>query len=108
MSAALPPWRPVAGGLELALKVIPGARRAGLAGLEPTATGGRALKLKVQAPPEDGRANAAVLAFLAEALALPRGAVTLVEGERDRRKRVRLAGDPGLLAARLAALVASC
>ena len=102
------PWRPVAGGLELALKVIPGARRPGLAGLEPTAAGGMALKLKVGAPPEDGRANAAVLAWLAAALALPRGAVTLLEGERDRHKRVRLAGDPGLLAARLVELLASC
>ena len=52
--------------------------------------------------------RAAVLALLAETLDLPRGAVTLVEGERDRRKRVRLAGDPVLLAERLAALAASC
>jgi len=102
------PWRAVAGGLELALKVIPGARRPGPAGLEPTAAGGVALKLKVGAPPEDGRANAAVLAWLATTLELPRGAVTLLEGERDRRKRVRLAGDPALLAARLEDLLASC
>ena len=105
--AAPRPWCPVAGGLELALKVIPGARRPGLAGLEPTAAGGVALKLKVGAPPEDGRANAAVLAWLAAALALPRGAVLLLDGERDRRKRVRLAGDPVALAARLEALLDS-
>ncbi len=107
-AAAAVPWRVVAGGLELAVKVIPGARRPGLAGLEPTVDGGVALKLKVGAPPEDGRANAAVLAWLAQALALPRGGVTLRDGARDRRKRVHLAGDADTLTARLQALLASC
>lgn len=99
------PWRPVEGGLELALKVIPGARKPGPAGLEPRPDGGVALKLKVGAPPEDGRANAAVLDFLVKALGLPRGAVTLAEGQRDRRKRVRLAGEPQALAEKLRALL---
>ncbi len=99
------PWRAVEDGLDLALKVIPGARKPGVAGLEPTASGGVALKLKVGAPPEDGRANDAVLAFLVKALSLSRGAVTLTDGERDRRKRVHLSGDPEILAAKLQALL---
>lgn len=56
-----PSWlREVAGGVEVRLKVVPGASRAGVAG----ALGDR-LKVRVAAPPEGGKANAAVEALLA-------------------------------------------
>jgi uncharacterized protein YggU (UPF0235/DUF167 family) len=48
--------------------------------------------VRVAAPPEDGRANAAVCALLAEALALPRSAVTIVSGHGSRDKLVDVAG----------------
>jgi len=46
----------------------------------------------VTAPPVDGAANAAVIEALAEAFAVRRAAVTIVRGERGRRKTVRIAG----------------
>ena len=57
------------------LKVVPGASRAGLAGLY-----GDRLKLRVTAAPESGKANKAVLAFLAETLGVPRADLELIRG----------------------------
>ena len=71
----------------LELKTIPNAPRDALAGWL-----GDALKVKVHAPALDGRANEALLAFLAAELALPRRAITLVRGEKSRHKVVHLEG----------------
>lgn len=50
------------------------------------------LKIKVSAPALDSRANEAVCEFLAERLGLPRRAVTLLRGEKSRRKRIAVSG----------------
>ena len=71
----------------LELKTIPNAPRDTVAGWL-----GDALKVKVHAPALDGRANEALLAFLATELGLSRCAVTLIRGEKSRRKVVRLDG----------------
>lgn len=94
-------------GLTLALRVQPGAGRDQVLGPVADAAGTVALKVKVSAPAEDGRANAAVLALLAKALGLPKSALTLVKGERDRNKVVAVAGDPAMLEPRLRAWLAA-
>jgi uncharacterized protein len=71
----------------LRLRVAPGAKRAGVVGRH-----GDAWKVRVAAPPEGGRANDAVVGLLAETLALPRRAVTVVSGRGARDKIVELAG----------------
>jgi uncharacterized protein (TIGR00251 family) len=53
---------------------------------------GRALKLKVKAPPVDDRANAAVVKFFATALGVPKGRVALVSGHSSRHKRLAVEG----------------
>ncbi len=105
--AAATAWRESGGALLLELRVQPGARKAGLAGLETRDDGRVRLKVKVTAPPEDGKANAAVAALLAKALGLARGDVVLLRGETARDKTLRLQGDPAALAARLEALLAA-
>jgi uncharacterized protein (TIGR00251 family) len=63
------------------------------------------LKIQLAAPPVDGEANAALLAFLADALGVRRADVALLAGETGRRKRVRIAGlGAGAAADRLLAL----
>jgi uncharacterized protein (TIGR00251 family) len=71
----------------LELKVIPHAPRDEVAGWL-----GSALKVKLRAPALEGRANEALVAFIAARLALPRRAVTLIRGERSRQKVVRIDG----------------
>lgn len=73
------------GAFCLVLHIQPGARQTEVAGLH-----GAALKIRLAAPPVDGKANAALLAFLAERLAVPRRALTLVSGDAARQKRVRI------------------
>lgn len=75
------------GSLTLSLHVQPGAKRSGFAGLH-----GEALKLRLAAPPVEGKANACLQAFLAEALGVPKRAVSLLSGETSRQKVVRLEG----------------
>ena len=71
----------------LAVKVIPGASRNEICGWL-----GETLKVKLSAPPVDGRANDALIEFLAEMLGLPRRAVALVRGETARQKLARIDG----------------
>lgn len=94
-------------GVRLALRVTPRARRPGIGGTAPGRDGTPRLKVAVTAPPADGAANAAVLAVLAEALDLPRSALTLIAGASDRDKIVRVEGDPEPLLGRLGALAES-
>jgi hypothetical protein len=71
----------------LKLRVSPGARRPGFAGRH-----GDAWKVRVSEPPEDGRANEAVLRLVADTLDVPRSSVSLVSGFASRDKIVTLAG----------------
>jgi uncharacterized protein (TIGR00251 family) len=71
----------------LELKVIPHASRDEIAGWL-----GGALKVKLRAPALEGRANDALVEFIAGRLALPRRAVALIRGEKSRHKVVRIDG----------------
>ena len=82
-------WLRVAadGRLTLTLHIQPGAKKTEVAGEH-----GDALKIRLAAPPVDGKANAALLAFIAERLGVPKSAVTLKSGQTSRRKVVEVAG----------------
>lgn len=82
-------------GITLELRVQPRARRAALENADGT------LKAAVTAPPEDGKANDAVIALLAETWRLPRSSFGIVKGASSRNKTVSVAGDPGALADRI-------
>jgi uncharacterized protein len=83
-------------GLTLTLHIQPGARTTAFAGVH-----GDALKIRLAAPPVDGKANTALIAFLAEAFGLPRSAVVLKSGHSARRKVVALSGiSPSAVASR--------
>ncbi len=88
-------------GLRVALKVTPKAARAGIAGVEADAAGRAVLKVRVTEAPEGSKANAAVVKLLAKAWKLPKGALRVTAGAKDRRKTLLVAGDPDELAARL-------
>jgi uncharacterized protein (TIGR00251 family) len=100
------PFEAAPEGLRVALKVVPKAARAGIAGIEADAAGRALLKVRVAEAPQGGRANAAVVKLLAKAWKLPKGALTVTAGARDRRKTLLIAGDPDALAARLRAWLA--
>lgn len=76
----------------------PGARRTAAAGVH-----GARLKVAVTAPPREGRANEALLRWVADQLGVPRSAVRLAAGDRSRDKTLRIAGvDAGQAQRRLA------
>jgi uncharacterized protein (TIGR00251 family) len=74
-------------GVILTLHIQPGAKKTEVAGPH-----GEALKIRLAAPPVDGKANAALLAFVAAKVGVGRTAVELVSGQTARAKRVRVAG----------------
>ena len=76
-----------ADGARLSLRVQPGAKRSEVVGWQ-----GEVLRVRVQAPPLEGRANAAVVELLARALGIPRGRVTLERGEASRDKVIAVEG----------------
>ena len=71
----------------LKVKVIPGSSRDQLVGWL-----GDAYKIKVQAPPEAGKANKAVIQLLAKTLAIPQKQITIDKGESNPEKLVRIEG----------------
>jgi uncharacterized protein YggU (UPF0235/DUF167 family) len=73
--------------IRLRLRVAPGAHRAAVVGRH-----GDGWKIRVAAAPEQGRANDAVMALLADVLGVARPALRLVAGARSRDKVVELSG----------------
>lgn len=78
--------RASANSVVLTLHIQPGAKKTEVAGPH-----GDALKLRLAAPPVDGKANEALIDFLARALGKPKAAITLVSGQTSRSKRVAIA-----------------
>ncbi|HKY01623.1 MAG TPA: DUF167 domain-containing protein [Burkholderiales bacterium] len=76
-------YRTTAEGYTLAIHAQPGAKRSEVAGLH-----GDRLKIRLAAPPVEGRANEALIAFLADELNLPRSKVRVIKGESSREKIV--------------------
>ena len=79
--------RDTANGCTLLVRVHPGAKRN-----EMTGTHDGAVKISLTTPPTDGRANDALIAFLAAFLKLPRASITLLTGASSRSKTLRIAG----------------
>lgn len=80
--------RPAAdGSLVLVLHIQPGARMTAFAGLH-----GEAMKVRLAAPPVDGKANAALCAFLAAFCGVPKSSVEILSGETSRAKRIGIRG----------------
>ncbi len=71
----------------LAVKVVPRAAHSRVEGWQ-----GETLKVRLQAPPVEGKANAALIALLAEALGIGRGNLDILRGETSRTKLVRVNG----------------
>ena len=72
---------------ELKIKAVPNSAKSAVSGRL-----GDAWKIKLQAVPEDGKANKELVAFLSGKLALPHKAVELVSGASSREKRIRITG----------------
>jgi len=82
--------------LTLTLHIQPGAKKTECAGEY-----GDALKIRLAAPPVDGKANAALLEFIADRLGVAKSAVTLKSGQTSRRKVVELSCGPEILVEKL-------
>lgn len=74
-------------GCSLSVRLHPGAKRNAVTGLH-----NGTLKIALNAPPVDGKANEALIAFLAERLSVPRAKIALVAGLTSRSKTLRIAG----------------
>jgi len=78
-------------GVTLAVRAQPGAKKTAITGVYGEGAAAQ-LKIAVQAPPLEGRANHALVAFLAETFSVPKNAVELINGELSRSKVFLLRG----------------
>lgn len=93
------PFKLHSSGLTVAIRLTPNARKTGFGGLMKTAEGKTALKVSVNAVPEDGKANKALMDFLAKSWGLPKSSFSLLSGQTNRLKTILITGDgPALLA----------
>ncbi len=91
------PWlRAGDGKITLTLHIQPGAKKTEIAGLY-----GDALKIRLAAPPVDGKANAALISFVAGQLEVAKSAVILKSGQTSRRKVLEVSAVPADAASRL-------
>ena len=75
------------GAVLLTVQIVPRASKSEVVGIH-----GDALKIRIQAPPVDGKANLALREFVAEKLGVAMSAVSLVSGETSRRKVLKIVG----------------
>jgi len=89
----LTPFKPVADGVRVAVRLTPKASRNAVTGIAETAPGESSLKVTVTAVPEAGRANEALVKLLAKEWGVPKSHITLIAGATDRNKILHVAGD---------------
>lgn len=94
------------GAIAVLIRVTPGASRDEIGGLWLGPEGEERLAFRVTAPPDKGKANQAVVKLLAKALGVPKSAVAIVAGDKDRLKTVAIARDSADIIERLGALIA--
>ena len=83
--------RETAAGVTLAVRALPGAKKTAIVGVYGEGANGQ-LKIAVQAPPVEGRANEALVEFLAGLFSVPRARVELISGELSRSKVFQVRG----------------
>ncbi|CAD5371808.1 conserved hypothetical protein [Rubrivivax sp. A210] len=89
------------GACRLLVAVVPNARRTGADGLHDGC-----LRVRLAAPPVEGKANERLLAWLADELDLPKRAVSLLRGDTARRKQIEIDAPPAVVAAWLVRVLA--
>lgn len=107
MSEADLPVQRSADGVLLALRLTPRAARDAVDGIVRDADGRPLLQLRIAAPPVEGAANAALIAFVAKWLGVRKGDVTIRSGETARIKRLKIVGDADALIERIARAIRS-
>ncbi len=93
MSEPASPFAAAASGVRVRIRLTPRARHNRVGGLQRDADGLAVLRVAVTAPPEGGKANAALIRTLAKAWRLPRTAMAIAAGAASRRKTVVVEGD---------------
>ena len=88
--SAVTPWLQITGkgDLQITVHVQPGAKTTSCAGIH-----GDALKIRLHAPPVDGKANQALIAWLAKTLGCPQSTIELIRGQTSRRKTLSISTD---------------
>lgn len=90
--------------LRFAVRLTPKGGRDALEDWAPNADGRPYLKARVAAPPEDGKANTALVALLAKTLGVAKSCIRIASGENARLKVIEVEGETDALAAKLDAL----
>jgi hypothetical protein len=98
-----PPWRATFDGVAITCRLTPKGGRDAVEGVATLADGSRVLLARVRSAPEDGKANAALRALIADHLGVPNSRVRLTAGGKSRVKQLAISGDPAELIARLEA-----
>ncbi|MCZ7857512.1 DUF167 domain-containing protein [Agrobacterium salinitolerans] len=87
-------WQKHGDHVRLTVRLTPNGRRDAIDGVEKDAEGNTHLKARVSAVPEGGKANKALIVFLAKKLGLPKSSISFVSGETARKKILRIDTDP--------------
>lgn len=87
--------------VRLTVRLTPNGGRDAIDGWETGADGESHLKARVSDPPDKGKANKALVAMIAKAAGVPKSAVSLVSGDTQRKKILRIEGDPEDMIVRL-------
>lgn len=95
------PWTATADGVTVRVRAQPGAQHDAIAGIDRRSRGEVSLKVRVRAPADKGKANAAVIETLARALRIAKSRLTLKSGPKARTKVITIEGDAGELIAAL-------
>jgi uncharacterized protein (TIGR00251 family) len=99
------PWTVTPEGVVLAVRVTPKASRDGIDGVIKDAEGKVWLRVRITAPPEDGKANAALIRLFSKIWKLPKSSFDIISGDTARTKRVLMRGDGVLFATRVAVML---
>ena len=86
-------YRSVSDGLKVFIRLSPKAKREGIEGIHTDPDGTQRIKIAVSALPVDGKANEALIKWLAKHLHIAKSAITLISGTTDRSKTLLITGN---------------